>query len=208
MLFNYNNCKNCKINKRDTFTLRQKMPIEICYIIGNYYPHCAKCSNMISQEEQFIHRIKALYGDGLSKIEYQLRWFSKHNNKPLTYDFILDDDRVLKKEIDKLFDAVDVKKSFTDKQCRLAIKSFAKKNLLLIHCVLENFYNKQNARRVPDYCIEYLMTPYKFRNNYYHPINILMIFLKGYIFALLGDDIIYIDEDDVNNYVYEIFHFE
>ena len=52
------------------------------------------------------------------------------------------------------------------------------------------------------------MTPYKFRNNYYHPINILMIFLKGYIFALLGDDIIYIDEDDVNNYVYEIFHFE
>ena len=105
MLFNYNNCKNCKINKRDTFTLRQKIPIEICYIISNYYPHCAKCSNMISQEEQFIHRIKALYGDGLSKTEYQLRWFSKRDNKPLTYDFILDDDRVLKKEIDKLFDA-------------------------------------------------------------------------------------------------------
>ena len=109
MVFNYDNCKYCKIAMHNNkVELSKLLPTNLCDKICDYNVSCNKCCNLLKKEDDFFqNRI----GGAMSTIEKQI-FFTSHNECKVFNNFLWGNAlKEMKKEIDNIFDNPKIKEN-------------------------------------------------------------------------------------------------
>lgn len=194
MLFNYSHCVCCKNDMNKTkMTLYNIFPVNICNKICEYNVHCKYCNLLVEDERKFS---KLQHEEDVSKIELQIRFFEKFNKPP----FELKDLKNVK--ILKMNTIID-NSGDDDIKFKKAMKSYFR--MMYLHFnryILPSIGNKDVLIDITHAWInEYF--PY-YKNNYRDTMLIKFICYE-YILALIGNDIEYMEIEDIHNYLDEIF---
>ena len=194
MLFNYNNCLSCKKKIDDVkITLHQLFPANICNKICEYNVHCKYCHLLVEDERKFSkHRQE----ENVSKIELQLRFFQLYNKPPFEWK------DVKKVKVQKLNAIID-NNGNDDIMFNKAMKSYF--NLMYIMFIkdyIPAIGNKEKLKNETKHLSEIYFSYYK---GFYREFSLIKLIIYEYLLALIGNDIEYIDLEDIHNYLDEIF---
>lgn len=198
MLFNLKTCGRCHGgNSNLKLSLWNILPKEICDKIDECNALCDKCHHMRIKQTKFIRKWTThLYYRCESKAELIIKWFELNNGRPFTIN-------KPQHEMDTLIKIIDN----SDKTLINVLKSFARnKNGVLDYDIIWSLHYKISYKNSLIEKYQNLKTQTYFYRKKPYPENILMkMIFYEFILVMIGDDIHYIELEDIHQYLDDIF---
>ena len=193
MLFNHDECMACCSKQNEiSLTLFHKFPAGVCDNIASFLV-CSHCDVMVKRETEFEKKCRGQWND-CSKVELQLKFFTIYNEPPFNKSDLQ------KVKFQKLQDVIvrnadDDSKKVMVSFMKIAFWSFRTETIPYIDSKKEP---KKIAKRHQNQYYPYYKKEY--------PDNILIkLILYEYILELVGGDIMYMELEDIHEYLDEIF---
>lgn len=194
MMFNYNVCPICKDMKNDVkLTLYHMFPTVVCDNIGDCNVYCSGCSRMRRNEVNFL---KYAYTKGYEKIELQIRYFNLYNPSV----FHVND--VKKIRVEKMSKIINT--NADDDFKKLMISYFIHryrmfKDSWFLHIGCKKMLRELVEEKTFD-------IPWSYYNKMCKDRVLVKLILYEYILETIGDDIVFIEIDDIHKYLDDIFN--
>lgn len=187
-LFYNKNCPDC---------LETKLFTKNGFFVKNGdEPCCFKCHKMIMDGDAFLFRRYGEY-DTIphSKIELQIQWFESHRERLLFSDADELDKRTKDMQT-SIFDNVE------DKELKTVMRSYVRQNCGNVRTAFLNAVFKHALQNEIEYSKD---RDFFYRQKPYPENIILKLIVYEYFLALSGDNFIYVELEDIHQYLDEVF---
>ena len=191
-IFNYSKCDTCMKFRNDTkIELYKMFPVEICERIGDCNVYCTECSSVRCREVDFLKT--NLENTRMSKTERQILFFKIENDHPF---YARDSRKVKVQKMNRVLDNA-------DPELKKVMKSYFNVAFrYLSRDVIPNLAYKESLREeVKDYHKEF----FPYYNQHYNEAILIKMILYEYLLALMGDDLRFIELEDIHEYLDDIF---
>ena len=193
MLFNYDECELCCYKQDEvSLTLFHKFPAVVCNNIASFLV-CSQCDAMVEKESAFEKKYKDQFND-CSKIELQLKFFTIYNTPP----FHKSDPQKIK--IQKLQDII---MRNADNDLKKVMVSFMKISFWVFRT--ETIPHIDNKNRLKKTAEVFKTMSFPYYNKVYPDKILIKLILYEYILELVGDDMVYMELEDIHKYLDDIF---
>lgn len=193
MLFKYSHCRCCQNDMNEMkMTLHNILPVNICIKICEYNVYCKYCRLLVEDERKFS---KLKQKEGVSKIELHIRFLTLFN-KP-----VFEPKDLKHVKIQKMNTIID-NSDDDDIRFKKVMKSFFR---MMYHWfnrhILPSIGDKDLFKDNTDI---WRNSEFQYYNYYYRDQMLIKFIVYEYLLALIGNDIDYMELEDIHDYLDEV----
>ena len=194
MLFSYSHCRCCKKDMNETkMILHNILPVNVCNRICEYNVYCEYCNLLVENERRFS---KLKQKKGVSKIELQIRFFTLFN-KP-----VFEPNDLKKIKIQKMNTIIDNSLDDDDIRFKKVMKAFFRTSYQQFNIfIFSSIGDKEELKHLTDL---WHNSEFLYYNYCYRDLMLVKFIIYEYLLALIGNDIDYMELEDIHDYLDEI----